>query len=57
MVMIATALLLSGCATNEDQDIRADNNSTQRNTSAIPWNRPQSWEGATGYGGMVNQPR
>ncbi|MEO8206513.1 MAG: hypothetical protein ABI615_10055 [Chthoniobacterales bacterium] len=54
-VLIGTGILFSGCASDETAS-RTDTNSPQQNTSAIPWNRPQGWEGSTGYGGMVNQP-
>ncbi|MEO8207337.1 MAG: hypothetical protein ABI615_14240 [Chthoniobacterales bacterium] len=55
-VFAGAVLLLSGCADENQNPARLDSNSAQRNTSAIPWNRPQSWEGSTGFGGMVNQP-
>ncbi|MEO6848778.1 MAG: hypothetical protein ABI443_13625 [Chthoniobacterales bacterium] len=57
MILLGGLVQMTGCANNETADGRStDENSPQRNTSAIPWNRPQSWEGSTGYGGMVNQP-
>lgn len=31
-----------GCATSNNDN----------KVSTIPWNRPQSWEGNTGFGGM-----
>jgi hypothetical protein len=39
LIVIATPLLLSSCADTQDQT------STEQNTSSIPWNRPEKWEG------------
>ena len=41
MILLAGCVLSSGCATPSDN-----------NVSTIPWNRPQSWEGNSGFGGM-----
>ncbi|MEO6053214.1 MAG: hypothetical protein ABIP97_04310 [Chthoniobacterales bacterium] len=57
LCLLGMIVVFSGCAGEGTQNpARLESNSTQQNTSAIPWNRPQSWEGSTGYGGMVNQP-
>jgi len=35
------AMAAAGCASPKDGDV-----------SAIPWNRPQTWEGSAGFGGF-----
>lgn len=40
LALAAVAALGNGCTTPENQ------------TSSIPWNRPQSWEGQGGMGGL-----
>ena len=42
MILLAGGALACGCATPNDSN----------KVSTIPWNRPQSWEGSTGFGGM-----
>lgn len=39
----------SGCA-----DTGAANNTDNHGASAIPWNRPEKWEGTGALGGMMN---
>lgn len=48
--LTALSLGLSACATDTTADGRP-------RESSIPWNRPQSWEGAGVYGSAINQPR
>ncbi len=40
LLILLAALAVAGCATQRDD------------VSTIPWNRPQSWEGAGGLGGF-----
>ena len=42
IALAATALLGSGCATTDEQ-----------NVSSIPWNRPEKWEGQGPLGGFA----
>ena len=49
--LLALAILLlagAGCA-----DTNSTNDSTH-SASAIPWNRPEKWEGTGALGGMMN---
>ena len=41
LIVVAGWALSAGCATTNEN-----------NVSTIPWNRPQSWEGASGFGGF-----
>ncbi|MGA2220383.1 MAG: hypothetical protein ABSH21_01155 [Verrucomicrobiia bacterium] len=41
LIVFAGWALSAGCATTNENDV-----------STIPWNRPQSWEGASGFGGF-----
>ncbi len=43
LVVLIGLLLAGGCATNADSD--------------MPWNTPQSWEGAPGIPGLSNPGR
>ncbi len=43
-LLVAGAILAHGCATTS---------SDENNVSTIPWNRPQSWEGAGALGGFA----
>lgn len=40
-LLAVAAVVLVGCATTNERDV-----------SSIPWNRPQSWEGAGALGGF-----
>ena len=41
LIVAAGWALGIGCATTNENDV-----------STIPWNRPQNWEGAAGFGGF-----
>jgi hypothetical protein len=41
-LLAGAVVFLSGCATTNQSD----------NTSSIPWNRPQDWEGGGAMGGF-----
>jgi hypothetical protein len=41
LIAVAGCVLGAGCATTNENDV-----------STIPWNRPQSWEGSSGFGGF-----
>jgi len=41
LILVVGWALSFGCAT-----------ANENNVSTIPWNRPQSWEGAAGFGGF-----
>jgi Spy/CpxP family protein refolding chaperone len=52
--LLAAALLIlsaAGCASTDDQQ------NQNPNASAIPWNRPQSWEGQGMLGGFNQGPQ
>lgn len=49
LTLAAVLLGLGGCASD---DPMADGRPRE---SSIPWNRPQSWEGAGVYGSSINQ--
>jgi hypothetical protein len=42
MILVTGSAMACGCATSQDDN----------KVSTIPWNRPQSWEGSSGLGGM-----
>jgi uncharacterized protein YceK len=49
-------LLFGGCATSETH--QADSEAYRREQEAggtLPWNRPQSWEGAGAIGNQINE--
>jgi hypothetical protein len=48
LALVALATLGAGCATTP----APDDDERSRNTSSIPWNRPQGWEGGGGMGGF-----
>ena len=50
--LILFTLLLTGCATHSSTDITTPESSA---VSAIPWNRPASWEGSGALGGFAPQ--
>jgi len=41
LVLMTAGTLVGGCATASKDEV-----------SSIPWNRPQSWEGSSGFGGF-----
>lgn len=41
LLCLTVLLMLVGCATTSRDEV-----------SSQPWNRPQSWEGAAGFGGF-----
>jgi len=41
LLLLIEAALVAGCATTNDNDV-----------SAIPWNRPENWEGMGALGGF-----
>lgn len=43
---LLACLFLSQCASNEPKD--------REEVSAMPWNRPQRWEGQGALGGMMS---
>lgn len=49
------AVVLGGCETTSQGNPNA--NTEQTNTSSIPWNRPQGWEGPGAYGSMMQSSR
>ena len=52
ILLILSALLLAGCATSPSTDITTPESSA---VSAIPWNKPASWEGSGALGGFMPQ--
>ena len=50
--LILFTLLLAGCATPPSTDITTPESSA---VSAIPWNKPASWEGSGALGGFMPQ--
>lgn len=40
-LILMVAAWLAGCASTREDEV-----------STIPWNRPQSWEGSSGFGGL-----
>ncbi len=45
LLLLASAGLLTGCASNQPED--------PNRVSTIPWNRPERWEGQGGLGGFM----
>ena len=45
-LVAACALVLGGCATNEDDFV------DEQEYSNMPWNTPQQWEGSPGIPGL-----
>jgi len=52
VTLILSTLLLSGCATEPSNDITTPESAS---VSAIPWNKPASWEGSGALGGFSPQ--
>ncbi|MCE9587311.1 MAG: hypothetical protein K8R57_03240 [Verrucomicrobia bacterium] len=52
ILLILSTLLLAGCATAPSTDITTPESSA---VSAIPWNKPASWEGSGALGGFMPQ--
>lgn len=52
LFLILSTLLLAGCATAPSTDITTPESSA---VSAIPWNKPASWEGSGALGGFMPQ--
>jgi uncharacterized lipoprotein YajG len=50
--LILSILLLSGCETAPSNEITTPESSS---VSAIPWNKPASWEGSGALGGFMPQ--
>ncbi len=48
LILAVCALGLAACASTTAEDGKP-------RESSIPWNRPQSWEGAGVYGSAINQ--
>lgn len=53
--VLALALLVTGGAgCTSDSSSAGSGGDASRSASAIPWNRPEKWEGTGALGGMVN---
>ena len=52
LTLILSFLLLSGCASEPSTDITTPESAS---VSAIPWNKPASWEGSGALGGFSPQ--
>jgi starvation-inducible outer membrane lipoprotein len=52
VLLILATLLLTGCVTEPSNDIRSPESAS---VSAIPWNKPASWEGSGALGGFSPQ--
>jgi len=51
LLLCLTSLLLSGCETPQNETA----SSASTGVSAIPWNKPASWEGSGALGGFMPQ--
>ena len=51
-ILILSVILLSGCASDPNTEISSPESAS---VSAIPWNKPASWEGSGALGGFSPQ--
>jgi len=52
LILILLTVVLSGCQSAADDGTTTPASSS---VSAIPWNKPASWEGTGALGGMMQQ--
>jgi hypothetical protein len=51
ILVLSSAILLSGCAANDDSSTASQTPRFGKPESAIPWNQPEDWE----KGGQLGQ--